>query len=274
MRLSWCGLGNSAGLTLTVSCDSVSIPLVKHSWTLDQLGSLVARALEEGYEPAQSGRVRAVPDARTIRYYTTLGLVDRPSELRGRTAYYGRRHLLQLVAIKRLQADGLSLREVQIRLAGLDEGRLVALAALPEGLLASEPGPQVLGRGRALNFAADEDSPAGLVATDEGSSVGLVAAGEGSPAGWAGARADFWSVRPPAAEARPEPAPRAGARPLRALELAPGVSLVLPGGPELEPSDSSALARAARPLLAELERLGILPSGGQGAEHGADRSAE
>ena len=45
-----------------------------------------------------------VPDARTIRYYATLGLIDRPEAFRGRTALYGARHLSQLVAIKRLQA--------------------------------------------------------------------------------------------------------------------------------------------------------------------------
>ncbi len=44
-------------------------------------------------------RVRAVPDARTVRYYQSIGLVDRP-EREGREAVYRWRHLLQVVAVK------------------------------------------------------------------------------------------------------------------------------------------------------------------------------
>lgn len=99
---------------------------------IEQLSRLVALALGVAdYDGQASGRVRDVPDVRTIRYYTTLGLVDRPSEMRGRTAYYGRRHLLQLVAIKRLQAGGMSLDGVQQRLVGVGEKRLTKLADLP-----------------------------------------------------------------------------------------------------------------------------------------------
>ena len=87
-------------------------------WRIEELSSLAERALEaSSYQGPPSARVREVPDVRTIRYYTTAGLIDRPAEMRGRTAYYGRRHLLQLVAIKRLQEQGLPLVEVQERLA-------------------------------------------------------------------------------------------------------------------------------------------------------------
>src|SRR5947199_5115022 len=97
-------------------------------WTIDELGAQVALALSVDYEGAGSGRVRDVPDRRTIRYYTTLGLIDRPAAFRGRTALYGRRHLLQLTAIKRLQARGLSLTDVQARLVGLTGSALEKLA--------------------------------------------------------------------------------------------------------------------------------------------------
>jgi DNA-binding transcriptional MerR regulator len=97
-------------------------------WTLDELSAQVALALAVDYAGPPSGRVREVPDGRTIRYYTTLGLIDRPAEMRGRTALYGVRHLLQLVAIKRLQAQGLSLAEVQGRLVGLTDATLRDLA--------------------------------------------------------------------------------------------------------------------------------------------------
>src|SRR5437763_4221535 len=102
-------------------------------WTIDELGSRVALALSVDYDGQASGRVRDVPDRRTIRYYTTLGLIDRPAEMRGRTALYGRRHLLQLVAIKKLQASGRSLAEVQRTLAGQTDKTLAEVAGLDEG---------------------------------------------------------------------------------------------------------------------------------------------
>ena len=79
----------------------------------------------------ESGRVRDLPDARTIRYYTTLGLLDRPIGVRNRRKLYGERHRQQLVAIKRLQASGLSLAEVQERLLRADSQALADLAQAP-----------------------------------------------------------------------------------------------------------------------------------------------
>ena len=103
-------------------------------WTINELGAQVALALSVDYAGPPNGRVRDIPDQRTIRYYTTLGLMDRPAEIRGRTALYGRRHLLQLVAIKRLQARGLPLSAVQQQLLGLGDAALRRLARLPEGI--------------------------------------------------------------------------------------------------------------------------------------------
>jgi len=101
-------------------------------WTIDELSGAVADALAAGYVGPPNGRVRDVPDRRTIRYYTTLGLIDRPAEMRGRTAFYGRRHLLQLVAIKKLQARGQSLAEVQRALAGQTDTVLAQVAGLDD----------------------------------------------------------------------------------------------------------------------------------------------
>jgi hypothetical protein len=110
-------------------------------WTIDELNEQVAMALSVDYEGTASGRVRDVPDRRTIRYYTTLGLLDRPAEMRGRRAFYNRRHLLQLVAVKRLQAAGRSLAEVQERLLGLSNEALEPLARLPDTPVVSPPEP-------------------------------------------------------------------------------------------------------------------------------------
>ncbi|HEV2895470.1 MAG TPA: MerR family transcriptional regulator, partial [Actinomycetota bacterium] len=98
-------------------------------WTLDELAERVDAALAVGYAGQSSGRVRAVPDRRAIRWYTTIGLIDRPVAHRGRTALYGPRHLLQLVAIKRLQAKGLPLVAIQQELAGATDTQLARVAA-------------------------------------------------------------------------------------------------------------------------------------------------
>jgi DNA-binding transcriptional MerR regulator len=102
-------------------------------WTIDELGSQAALALAmvSDYSGQASGRVRDVPDRRTIRYYITLGLIDPPEKMWARTALYGRRHLLQLVAIKRLQAKGLTLAELQARLVGQTDAVLEKLARVP-----------------------------------------------------------------------------------------------------------------------------------------------
>jgi DNA-binding transcriptional MerR regulator len=101
-------------------------------WTIEQLAIVVEKALETAkYDGQQSARVRTVPDLRTIRYYTTLGLIDPPIEMRGRKAFYGPRHVLQLVAIKRIQARSLPLAEIQKALAGVDDRALADLARVP-----------------------------------------------------------------------------------------------------------------------------------------------
>ncbi len=145
-------------------------------WTIDELGARVALALAVDYGGAPNGRVRDVPDRRTIRYYTTLGLLDRPAEMRGRTALYGRRHLRQLVAIKRLQANGLALAEVQQRLLGLPDEELRQLARVPaeaEGPLpAGEEGePAADRRASAFWKAQPEPAEAGVPAALQGVSL-------------------------------------------------------------------------------------------------------
>lgn len=104
-------------------------------WRIDELAERAAAVLDGTAAPAASGRVTPLPDRRMLRYYTTLGLLDRP-EVRGRVAYYGRRHLLQVVAIKRLQAGGATLAQVQEALAGATTSTLERIADLPP-----EPAP-------------------------------------------------------------------------------------------------------------------------------------
>ncbi|WP_433464945.1 MerR family transcriptional regulator [Spirillospora sp. CA-128828] len=109
------------------------------TWTIGELAEHAAAALAADGSAQVSGRVRDLPNERLIRWYTTIGLVDPPLGRRGRTALYGPRHLLQLVAVKRRQAEGRSIAEIQVELAAATDATLSEIAALPA---ASSPAPR------------------------------------------------------------------------------------------------------------------------------------
>jgi DNA-binding transcriptional MerR regulator len=112
-------------------------------WTLDDLVTRVEAALTAAdYPGAPNGRVREVPDRRAIRWYTTIGLLDRPAAMRGRTALYGPRHLAQLVAIKHRQAQGRSLAEIQAELVGASDEALSEIGGMPVAASVGPPAPR------------------------------------------------------------------------------------------------------------------------------------
>ncbi len=123
--------------------------------------------------PARTnGRVRDVPNERLVRWYVTVGLVDPPLSRRGRVARYGRRHLLQLVAVKRRQAEGRSLAEIQAELAGATDETLAAVARVPDTLPAPEAPVAAPGRfwarpsGQAGSAPADRPAPSASAAAE------------------------------------------------------------------------------------------------------------
>lgn len=225
-------------------------------WTIAELGRKVADALATtGYEGPANGQVRAVPNERSIRYYTTLGLLDRPVEIRGRTALYGPRHLMQLVAIKRLQVLGHSLAEVQAMLSGASRRKLVHIAEVPRAVW------------------AEEEAGGG-----EAGDAGDAAAGA-APAGAPPGRTRFWDelpadVRKPARVSDSESRIRADSAPesqsgaeraavgapvmLASMALAPGVTLLFQPRRAPDAADAEALRRAAAQLIAELETRGLV----------------
>lgn len=210
-------------------------------WTLDELAERVDMALAVDYHGQPSGRVRAVPDRRAIRWYTTIGLIDRPVAHRGRTALYGPRHLLQLVAVKRLQAKGLPLVAIQQELAGATDTQLARVAApAPAAPLAALApgggGPQ-----------SSPDAPAAQVATVKRPGAGGRAR-----------RGGFWREQPAAFAAAAVPAgPAAVVATLRGVDLGEGTTLLLEPGRELDAADLQAILDAARPLLAVLRERGL-----------------
>lgn len=181
---------------------------------MESLCRMAGDILSAEGEASGDGRVRPHPDGRTLRYYTTIGLLDRPYR-KGRTGTYGRRHLLQVLAIKRLQAEGASLAEVQSHLVGLTNRELERIAKPPSDLPSTAAAAPVAA-----------ESPAEPIL-----------------------RRGFWSVVPEIGEFNTTP--HSGR--LSALRLADGAVLLLSGN-ELSAAEQKELEQAAKPLLKILKR--------------------
>lgn len=234
-------------------------------WTIDELARAVEKALvATAYAGQKSARIRQVPDPRTIRYYTTLGLLDKPAEMRGRTAYYGPRHLLQLLAIKRLQAAGKTLVEIQGNLAGAGQAALARWADLPDGFLEQIEQEMI---------AAPQHAGAESSGDVETRHPDLTRPRDLTR------QVDFWAALPPALPPA-EPASHVGAdghgHPAAAvtaavhLKVLDQVTLVIEGD-HAQQIDARTLARL-EPVLREL-RIALLSSGG-GAESQEERRGE
>ncbi len=175
-----------------------------------------------------------MPNERLVRWYVTVGLVDPPLSRRGRVARYGRRHLLQLVAVKRRQAEGRSLAEIQAELAGATDEKLAAVARVPDTRPAQEAPVAAPGRFWARQAGREEPVPA--------ERDGHPAERDGDPA-----------------ERDGDPAERDGVIPggglVHGVRLAPGVTLLLEdAGRGPGPDDVTEILNAAQPLLEELAR--------------------
>jgi hypothetical protein len=133
-------------------------------WTLEELLARVRASLASAYPGVANRQAADLPNIRAIRWYTQLGLVDRPSSV-GRTAAYGARHLRQIVAIKRLQAQGFSLVEIQQQLAGIGDDALAAIAQVSDDVLRATTGDEPAGTGlprptrRGRLFWSEEAAP-------------------------------------------------------------------------------------------------------------------
>jgi DNA-binding transcriptional MerR regulator len=252
-------------------------------WTLPELVAEVATRIA-ALPPPKNGQVRAVPDERTIRYYGTIGLLDRPSAMRGRTALYGKKHVAQVVAIKRLQTMGQSLSEIQQLWPTLDDLTLARMSGV-ELPIAAKPARAEFWKREPRPSAADADADADAAGQRHRTSdpagtaggrgpAGASAAGAGTldtsklgeerdrpamPSGLPPARVLRWSGRaaapgPSTAVHGAAPAEMPGAVELR-IELAPHVVLSLSVTDEsvvISPADVRAVRAAAAPLLAEL----------------------
>ncbi|MEV0896126.1 MerR family transcriptional regulator [Actinoplanes sp. NPDC049802] len=203
-------------------------------WTMEQLVERVSAALAAEYPGAPNGRVRELPDRRSIRWYTTIGLVDRPLGTRGRTVLYGPRHLLQLVAIKRRQASGRTLAEIQAELSGASEQTLAEVARIPDSLLETGAAPPPSSPVRPdfwRSAPADPEPVAGSTRRALAETVGAL---------------ELEPVSPPA---------RRSPDLVTGVPLGGGVVLLLPR--HVTDVDRDEIAAAARPLLDLLAARGL-----------------
>ena len=61
----------------------------------------------------QKGTATEFPNERTVRYYITEGLLDQAIKRKGVTSVFGYEHLLTLLVIKKLQADGVPIKVIK-----------------------------------------------------------------------------------------------------------------------------------------------------------------
>lgn len=83
-------------------------------WDLEAFVQVANDLLPQYLPPAADSRSRSAEavNPRLVRYYTTQGVLDRPAR-QGREARYTYRHLLQLLVVRRLLAEGYSTTAIQ-----------------------------------------------------------------------------------------------------------------------------------------------------------------
>jgi DNA-binding transcriptional MerR regulator len=111
--------------------NAVRSPLREYSqngreYSLDELveaaNALLPRHLPDAVESSDARFSESV-NARLVRHLTTLGLLDEPTR-QGREARYGARHLKQLLATRRLMAEGYNTGAVAKLLSGASDEQL------------------------------------------------------------------------------------------------------------------------------------------------------
>jgi DNA-binding transcriptional MerR regulator len=197
-----------------------------------ELADAAARLVSR-FVPAQGrGSVTEVPDERTVRYYLSEGLLSPSTERQGTASVFGYLHLLQLLTIKRLQAEGLPIRKIRELMEGMGERGLERMLGV-EG--------QARERGAKPSNAALSYLESLLTGVSRRSA-------EAAP-----------SPPPQSALLRcpPDASPTAGGN-WRRVEIEPGLELHVREDYSL-PHDSRVRQRLARMILSEIERHARVP---------------
>ena len=94
---------------------------------LPEFARVGAEILAELQLEQHRGTVTSVPDERTIRYYLAEGLIQTPEEKQGTASVFSYLNLLQLLTVKKLQAEHLPIRKIRELVAGKSEQELETL---------------------------------------------------------------------------------------------------------------------------------------------------
>ncbi|HJQ24716.1 MAG TPA: MerR family transcriptional regulator [Blastocatellia bacterium] len=192
-----------------------------------QLADEAARLVLRFVPRQERQSVSPVPDERTVRYYTTEGLLSPPEGKQGLNAVYGYQHLLQLLVIKRLQAEHLPIRKIKELVEGKSARELEQLLDLDEPP-ASSAGARIAPRNAATEYLESllTQSAARRIAAPPATAEAFVPAA--SPSAWS------------------------------RVEVEPGLELHIREDYRLS-TDSKERQRLARRLMSELEQHGTEP---------------
>jgi DNA-binding transcriptional MerR regulator len=198
--------------------------------TLGELAKLAEAVTSQVDIAPRSKRIHAVPDERMIRYYTTKGIIDKPSRSKDRTARYGSRHLAQLLAAKRLQFRGQTLDSIAQSLTALSTDELYAIADMPQSAIPSDlaPGAQPPARQAREFWSAQPTTRAALTLS-----------------------ASSLSPTQPSLDPTDVTAAAPVFKTHHTLQLAPNLTLVITG-PAPDPQLTASIAALTAPLVALL----------------------
>jgi DNA-binding transcriptional MerR regulator len=250
---------------------SPPLPAASEVYGLEELLAAAGERLGEEITP------------RTVRLYATQGLIDRPGR-EGRSAVYGRRHLLQLLLIRSLARRGLSLAAIAPLIGLADEeleqqlnqlegegspasSLLAAMAAMAADIqaaapaasgsqpVASEERNEALDYLRSLQSASPEASPTAIDAESLERSVSLLPL-LGSPLS---SRSSPRPSSSPSSRSSRSPSRSGGSREAASrwhrFTLAPGVELQISDSVSVPPPGSRRMAWLNRLVARLLEQL-------------------
>ena len=211
--------------------DNPPTPAASEAFSLEDLLAVACVRLGEEISP------------RTVRLYATQGLIDRPGR-DGRSAVYGRRHLLQLLLVRSLARRGLSLAAIA-PLIGLPDQELEQQLSQLQG--DGSPASSLLAaleeRNEALDYLHSLQSPA---------THGAPAAGTASLLPLLGAPL---SSRPSSRSPSRSGGSREAAGRWHRFTLAPGVELQISESVSVPPAGTRRMAWLNRLIARLLEQL-------------------
>lgn len=209
-----------------------------------ELAAQAAEILAEAGPVQERGTVSEVPDERTVRYYLTEGLISPAEEKQGTASVYGYLHLLQLLAVKKLQAERLPIRMIRELVGSRSERQL-------ERLLVGEADKRAKGgdsKNEALRYLetllTKAPAPPPPPAPRSPQRGGMMPAARSAPP-------------PPPAALVPPPAQGEQTRWER-VEIEPGLELHIRGNYSM-PREPGGVKRLVRAILRTIEAFGGRP---------------